>query len=222
MSYDEHDAAYDQWMDDLYKEHKVEAISEFTTERLQSYYLANPMLAEAPRHALSNATRLSQEGFLDAAFVFAHVATETGLKAIVLKPFVHGLVHSASTADFVSELALGHVGLDRFRELLFQLLLDYAGLDFRQFKRQGASDILWTELERLQKIRNRIIHRAEMVTSVDAELSISVAHSVLDEIFPAVVTGLGLHVHDGMRVCDDYLCKLQHVLSPELMARLQK
>jgi len=47
MSYDEYDAARDQWMEDLYKEHKAEAISEFTKERLQSYYLANPMIAEA-------------------------------------------------------------------------------------------------------------------------------------------------------------------------------
>lgn len=183
--------------------------------------MANPLLAVAPRRALSGATRLFQEGFLDAAFEFAHIATETGLKAVVLKPFVHGLVHSTSTADFVSDLAMGHVALDRFRELLFQLLHDQAGLYFRQFKRQGASDTLWAEIERLQKIRNRVTHRAEAVTFADAVLSIAVANSVLDEIFPAVVSGLGLHVHEGIRVCNDYLCKLQQVLSPELMARLQ-
>lgn len=221
MSYDEHDTAYDQWMDDLYKEHAAEAISEFTTERLQSYYLANPMLAEPPRRALSDAIRLFQSGFVDAGFIFAHIATETGLRAVVLKPLVHGLVHSSPTADFVTDLAMGHVGLDRFRDLLFQILLDHAGLDFRQFRRQGAHDTLWAEIERLQKIRNRIIHRAEKVTSAEAELSISAAQAVLDEVFPAVVSGLGLHVHDGVRVCGDYLCKLEHVLSPELMARLR-
>ena len=70
MSYDENDAAYDQWMDDLYKEHRAEAISEFTAERLQSYYLANPTLAEAPRRALSDAVQLFQTGFINAGFVF--------------------------------------------------------------------------------------------------------------------------------------------------------
>ena len=116
---------------------------------------------------------------------------------------------------------MGHVGLDRFRNLLFRLLLDHAGLDFRQFKRQGAQNTLWAEIERLQKIRNRIIHRAEDTTSIEAELSISVAQAVLDEIFPAVVAGLGLHVHEGVRVCNDYLCKLGNVLSPELITRLR-
>jgi hypothetical protein len=163
MSYDANDAAYDQWMDDLYKEHKAEAISEFTAERLQSYYLANPTLAEAPRRALSDAVQLFQTGFINAGFVFAHVATETGLKAVVLKPFLHGLVHSTSTAEFVSDLA-SHVGLDRFRDLLFRLLLEHAGLDFLQFKRQGAQNTLWAEIERLQKIRNRIMALQEHPT----------------------------------------------------------
>ncbi|PLC40001.1 hypothetical protein C0Q88_25230 [Ralstonia pickettii] len=222
MSYDEQDAAYDQWMDDLYREHRTEAITEFTTGRLQSYYLANPTLAEAPRRVLSDAIRLVQDGFFDAALVFGQIATETSLKAIVLKPFVHGVVHSVSTAEFVSELAVGHTGLDRFRELLFQLLLDHAGLDFRQFKRRGATDTLWTEIKRLQKVRNAVVHRAEAVSVGDANLSIAVASSVLDEVFPALVSGLDLHVHEGVRVCNDHVCKWEGVLSPDLISRLRQ
>lgn len=140
----------------------------------------------------------------------------------MIKPFVHGLVHSTSTADFVSDLAMGNLSIKRFQNFIFQILLEHAGIDFRQFKRQGASDTLWTEIEQVQKIRNRIVHRAEEVTPEDADLSISVAHSVLDEIFPALISGLGLHLHEGIRVCNDYLCKLRPVLSSEIIALLRK
>ncbi|WP_169709471.1 hypothetical protein [Deferrisoma camini] len=46
MSYDEQDAAMDEFYDqiskELYPEHKEQAIEEFTQEKLKSYYLQNP------------------------------------------------------------------------------------------------------------------------------------------------------------------------------------
>jgi len=46
MSYTEEDAKWDEFWDqmsrELYPEHKEQAIEEFTTERLQSFYLKNP------------------------------------------------------------------------------------------------------------------------------------------------------------------------------------
>jgi len=46
MSYDEHDAAMDEFYDqisaELYPEHKEQAIEEFTEKKLKSYYLQNP------------------------------------------------------------------------------------------------------------------------------------------------------------------------------------
>lgn len=166
--------------------------------------------------------RLEKNRFHDASLVFGQLATETGLKALVLKPFVHRVVHSVSTAEFVSELAVGHLGIDRFRELLFQLILDHASLDFRQFKRRSATDTRWAKISRLQKLRNGVVHRVEIVSPCDAALSIGVASSVLNEVFPALMSGLDLHVHDGIRVCNDCLCKLENVLSPELIDRLRR
>src|SRR5262249_9445644 len=129
MSYDEHDAAYDEWMDELYREHKKEAISEFTTERLQSYFLDNPEVAKPSTSALSEARALKEAGFNSAAFLFAQIATETGIKFVLLKPIVSGLVHDTPTAALVSDLALGHIGLDRFRGLLFEVLRRIGGID---------------------------------------------------------------------------------------------
>ncbi len=140
---------------------------------------------------------------------------------VVLRPVVQGLVYSTSTADFISELTLNHVGLDRFRDLLFKILVDHAGIDLAHFKRKGAPEPLWTEITRLQQLRNRVIHRAEVVEPERAGLSVSVAEAVLGEIFPAVITHLGLHLHEGVRICNGPLCQFEGILSAELIARLQ-
>lgn len=46
------------------------------------------------------------------ALVFATIAIEVGLKVILLKPIVYGLVHDTSAAGLITDLAIGH-GVDR-------------------------------------------------------------------------------------------------------------
>ena len=62
MSYDESDAQWDAMMDAaseaLYPEHAERAISEFTTERLQSFYMANRDVARPPFATLAKARAL--------------------------------------------------------------------------------------------------------------------------------------------------------------------
>ena len=89
----ESEAQYEEWMDELYREHKEQAIEEFTGERLKSFYLAHPLIARPSFEALTEARKLV-EGHLSAAQVIAAVAVEVGLKDALLKPVVHGLVHS--------------------------------------------------------------------------------------------------------------------------------
>lgn len=221
MSYDEHDAAYDAWMDELYKEHRQEAISEFTTERLQSFFLTHPLVAEAPTKALHEALKLKEAGFLSASFLFAQIATETGVKDVLLKPIVSGLVHDAPTATLVSDLVLGHTGLNRFRGLLFQALYRIAHVDLSSYRRPDATKTLWDEIVALHPIRNRVVHRAETPSVQDAELAIALAQTILQTLFPSVVTGVGLHLHDGVRICNDSLCALEETLGPDLLQRLR-
>lgn len=56
MSYDEHDATMDEMYerigDELYPERRIQAIGEFTADRLASYYLANPMVMRPAVDAL--------------------------------------------------------------------------------------------------------------------------------------------------------------------------
>jgi hypothetical protein len=78
MSTTEEDARYDQWMTELYVEHSKEAIEEFTVERLQSYYLKDPLLANAAAQSLKESRVLPVE-HPTASFVFAAIAIEVAL-----------------------------------------------------------------------------------------------------------------------------------------------
>lgn len=206
MSMTWEEAAYEEAMEALYAEHKEQAIEEFTDERLQSYYIAHPSIAEPPLRSLDQARKLLPH-YPTAAFVFAAIAIEVGLKVALLKPVVYGLVHSESIAGIITDMVIAHTGFDRFRKLLLHILSEYGGVDLDQFKRQGASKTLWEEMEEVRKRRNQIIHRAEIATDDESQKAIAVASSVLEELFPAVVKNLGFHTHKNGRVCNDWRCK---------------
>jgi len=186
------EAAYEEAMEALYAEHKEQAIEEFTYERLQSYYLAHPSLSEPPLRALNQARQLLQK-HPSAAYIFAAIAIEVGLKAAFLKPIVYSLIHSDSAAGIITDMVIAHTGFDRFRKLLFQILNEYGGVDLGLFRRQGSSKPLWEEIKEVQKRRNQIMHRADIATGNESAGAIAVASSVLEELLPSVVTKLGLY-----------------------------
>ncbi|MBM3744974.1 MAG: hypothetical protein FJW34_04165 [Acidobacteria bacterium] len=205
MSMTEDEARYDQWMADLYAEHSAEAIKEFTVECLQSYYLKDPLLASAPYRSLSE-SRALLANHPSAALVFAATAVEVGLKVVLLKPVVYGLVHDVSAAGLITDLTVRNGG-DKYRDLLVHILSKFGGVDLRNFSRANSKKGLWEEIQIVQERRNTVLHRADVASTEEAEQSIAVASVVLEELFPAVVTSLGLHVHDGVRVCNDWRCK---------------
>ena len=132
---------------------------------------------------------------------------EVGLKAILLKPIVHGLVHAESVASLITDLTVSHTGMDRYRTLLLHVLQEHGGVDLNTFKRPGSSKTLWEEINEIQKIRNAIMHRAEKASEQNADLALGVASEIVDNIFPEVVVKMGFHLHDGYRICSDWKCK---------------
>jgi len=205
MSMTEDEARYEQWMDALYREHKEQAIEEFTDERLKSFYVAHPLVAQLAVETLAEARKLL-EGHSTAAQVFAAIAVEVGLKVALLKPVVRGLVHSESTAEIITDLTLRHTRFDFFHQLLSEILLKHGGVNLESYAREGASKGLWAEIQEVQKCRDRVVHRAESATREQAERAIAIARVILEDLFPAVVSHLGLHLHDGVRVCQDWRC----------------
>ncbi len=56
---------------------------------------------------------MSQELIATALVRFVS-ASEVGIKSVLLKPVIFGLVHNEPFAGFVTDLTLTHTGIDRF------------------------------------------------------------------------------------------------------------
>jgi hypothetical protein len=57
---------------------------------------------------------------------------------VLLHPSVYGLVNDDPVAAMVADLVVSHTGMDRFKDLLFTVLTNVAGIDFRTHTRHGA------------------------------------------------------------------------------------
>lgn len=212
MSPDEY--AQEEWLSQLYEEHKLQALDEFRSERLSSFFLGNPELARPALGSLAEA-RSIQGASTRAALVLASAAAEVGLKGVLLKPVVYGLVQSSSTAGLIADLVVQHQAVDRFQPLLFAILKDIAGIDLHSHRRPGSAQPLWSEITTNIKRRNAVVHRCESIQPEETNLAIAVAAEILEVLFPKLVTSVGLHLHDGYRLCSEY-----H-LPPDLEALLK-
>lgn len=198
MSYDPLDAARDEMYDqigrELYPEHKAQAINEFTSERLRSFYVANPFVMRPAVDAIQECKGLAQNGHNSASVVFAVTAIEILLKATLLKPVVHGLVHSEGLANIIVEQALGQPGFDRYSNLLAQLFSELAEMDIRAITRKKTNEKLLTECTALQKLRNQIIHQGTTCESKNATHALTVSVAVYELVVHPMLAKLGLHV----------------------------
>jgi len=221
MSYDEHDAAIDAFYDEMREQLYPEIIAEFTTERLQSYFLLYPEAAKQAHLALNDSLRLQEAGFFSAAFLFSVIATEVAVKTVLLKPIVHGLVHNLPTSSLIAGIVLKRKNFEDIKKLLFKSLSNIAGVDLGSFRRAESNQILWEEITSLQTKRNKLMHGAQMLSSTDAEKAIAVASAILNDVFPAVINAINLHLHEHGRICNDSLCALEGKVKPELIEKLR-
>ncbi|MGZ4978285.1 MAG: hypothetical protein ACXV8O_14105 [Methylobacter sp.] len=216
MSYDENDAAMDAFYTEMREQLSPEIIYEFTSERLQSYFLSYPEAAKPAYLALEESLHLRNAGFFSAAFLFAVLATEVAVKTALLKPIVHGLIHNLPASTLITDLVVRN-GLDRIEKLLFASLNSVANIDLKSFCRPSSSQELWSEIKALQKKRDHLVHRAQMPSSAEAEIAISVASEVLSNVFPTVIKAIDLHLHEHGRICNDPLCEYEGIYSPEYL-----
>jgi hypothetical protein len=188
--------AKEDW-DAMLAEHAAEVLDGFMASRLKSFYIANPSVAERALAARATAKELLADNYESAALVFAVTATELGYKSCILRPIVSGLVHTEAMAEVVMKLSTEHTGLDRFEGLLTQVLDNFAGIGVKTYKRQGAKQSIWEEMNTIIKRRHGVVHRGEDVKSGDAELALNVADTMLDVILPKVLVKLGLRLNLG-------------------------
>lgn len=198
MSYDEQDAAfeemYEQISQELYPDHKAQAISEFTTERLRSFYVSNPRVMRPAVDALKEGKLLYETNRYSAAVVFFVTAIELFLKATVLKPVVHGLIHNEGLANIVVHHALGLTGFERYEKLLSQLYSELAGIELKSIARNESNEKLLVECKLLQDLRNKIIHQGATCGPEQAKLGLNVSVAVYGRIVKPMLHQLGLTV----------------------------
>ena len=209
MSYDPSDAAYDEFIDELYKEFRKSAleddelysrvVEDFRESRLRNYYTDHPLVAQAAQDALVEAQGL-RGNHPRAALILAVIAGEVCLRDALLTPILHGSFHTGSSADLVVKVVVANKD-EKLTKALLRVLAAHAGIDMQQFTRAGSGKPLWEEMREVQLKRNRIVHQAEAASAEEADTAIQVAKAVLHEVFGGAVRNLGLHLHDDVRVC---------------------
>jgi hypothetical protein len=205
MSIDDEDTRREQWLLDLYEEHGAQALAEFRGKRLRSYYITTPNVLRPPSVFLREARELLKTSS-SGSLVLASAAVEVGLKAALLKPVIHGLVHSESMATYVTDLAAEQRDMSRFRALLFALLREASDIDLTAYWRDGEAPSLWERFRKNASKRNRVVHQCESCSTSEAQEAIDIATLFLDNLIPTVIANFDLHVHDDYRICGDVPC----------------
>ncbi|MFC6327367.1 hypothetical protein [Alloalcanivorax gelatiniphagus] len=199
MNYEEaeQEAAYAEFVaslaEELYDEHRGQAIEEFITERLKSYYERNPSIAvNALRFLETSKCLLDKEP--TASLLYSSISTEVILKTVILKPIVSGLVHSESISELVANVLTKQTGVDRFKDLIFKILEEYVEINegAAKYSRAESEMSLWKERELVQKTRNAVAHRAEFCSVADAQRSLAVANEFYS-LTEQLIAALGFH-----------------------------
>lgn len=188
------DDAYESMFQELYPEHKEQAIAEFTHERLRSYYVAHPKVLTPAVRTFKESKALLAGGHNAAALVFAASATELFLKAVLLRPIVYGLVHSESMAELIVNATLSQTGFERYETLLSNLFFEIAGIELNSLVREMGVKSLLKEASDIQKIRNHVVHQGQDVTSQQAEIALEIATQIFNQVLAKVLTQLDIDI----------------------------
>ena len=197
----EQEEAYSEFVDslasELYEEHKEKAIEEFVSERLASYYRTHTDIAKDAVSFLKKAQSL-QSPEPTASLLFSSTATEVLLKSVLLKPIVYGLVHTESLAELIATGLVKQTGIDRFKELVFGILDHHVAFEgsINEYCRLGSETPLWKEREKLQRIRNRVLHQAKECLEVEAIQSVEVTLAFVN-LTNTLLSNIGLKFSKG-------------------------
>ena len=198
MSVTPEDAAADEFYErlarELYPAHQEQAVSEFTSERLRSYYLKNPDLAVNGPPMFKQAKELYRVGHLGPALVCGVTVIEIFFRTAFLRPVIYGLVHSDALAEAVVKAALSQTGYKRYEPLLVKLYSELVGKELNSFTRKGFTKPILVEASEAQSNRNRVVHDGYQPTDEEARQAIGAAAIVMVNIWRPMLNALGLRL----------------------------
>lgn len=208
MSYDEEDVRreeeYDQlrreFDDELYPEHRDQAIEEFTIERLQSFYEKHPDVIQPAVKMMEEGEKLYDAERFSPSAVFSVSAIELFLKSVIIKPFVFGLVHDEELAEIIMNEASKMTGIERYEDLLERLCSRIASIEIKMVYREGASNPIFSEYKEVQKIRNKVLHQGEQCSKENSKRSKEVAMAIFTKIVVPMLRAINLVIQDDSSV----------------------
>lgn len=172
-----------------------QAIKEFTSERLCSYYLENPDLLKPAFTSLREGQALHAGEHYGAAMVYYATSIELFITATVLKPVVYGLVHHQGLASIVMETLAENSSGGRAMKLLKLACSELACIpDLQKEKRDGAKKPLLEEIGSFQRDRSQVVHEGALGTAAQAQYGETLALAVYDVIVQPMIHSLGLMV----------------------------
>jgi hypothetical protein len=202
---------YDQYKNsDHYWEDKYEAVEEYLAEeilpeRLEAFYLRNTDLVKASLSLLIEARELHCLKRYSASQVFAGASLEIAFKDVLLKPIVSGMIHNDTVAEMIIDIFSSHIReIDKFRGLLINVIKEISGINISEYKLDNSKQTIWEQATEVRKQRNALLHKATPATSEEAELSLSVATFVLENLFPQILKKIGLHLTEDNKIRSSY------------------
>jgi len=208
------DAAADVFFEEMYENFREgvledwevydRIVDDFKEVRLRDYYLEHSGVIEQPQGMLDEAKNLLSS-YPRASLVFAVAAGEAGLNFGILAPILHGCFHTESAANFLVETIMKQKN-EKLTKALLQVLNHFTAINLSTFTRSGTTVKFWKEITDARIIRNRILHHGGRATREEATHAIAISETILNNILPAVLEKLGLHLHEGTQVCGSPAC----------------
>lgn len=196
MSYNQQDAdadaLFDQISEEVYPEHKAQAIEEFIKERMQSYFLKHPEILQRPDDCFHHAGQLKEKSPRCALVMYA-TTTELFLKSVILKPTLYGMLHNEKVAEDIVESVTKQGGLSRYKSLLDGLCFQVAGIQLNKISGVDSKPIL-DEVDDIHRIRNKVLHGGEDVGPEDVEKARKITRLVCHKLVVPVLFNLDLDV----------------------------
>lgn len=194
MSYDESDAQwdkfYDQISEELYPEHKEKAIDEFIEERMQSFYLKKPNIINPPLDTYHHANELLQVSSR-CALVMYTTSIELFLKSVLLKPVLYGMIHNVNIAEMIVDTSIGRSGFGHYKKLLKNLCKHAANIDLNKINGMDNEPIL-KEAQDIQRIRNKVLHQGYSASVEEMGKARNIANLTLTEVVEPVLNNMEL------------------------------
>lgn len=194
MSYNESDAVWDEFFDrisdELYPEHKEQAVDEFIEERMHSYFLVNPNIIDPPMKSFHHANELIQISPRCALIMYT-TAIELFLRSVLLKPVLHGMIHNENIAEIIVNTSISGSGFSRYKKLLEKLCLHAANIDLSKIKGMNDEPIL-KEVNEIYEVRNKVLHQGYEATTEEMGKAKNLANLVLLEVVEPVLNNIDL------------------------------